>query len=302
VRVLLLPGEDQWPLEGQEVELVEGDVLDLDSLRIAANDVEMVYHLAGVISVMGDENPEVWRVNVLGTQNLLKVAREMRVRRLVYTSSIHALRRMPHGFTIDEAAGFDLENGIGAYDRSKAIASLAVLQAVEEGLDAVIVCPTGVIGPYDFRGSETGLLIQDCMKSPVQFCLEGAYDFVDVRDVADGLILACERGQSGQFYILSGEKLSLVDLVETVQQATSRRRLLIHIPLWLTRFAAVFTPLYYRLSHVRPRLTIYALDTVLSNSIISHRKAQQELGYHPRPLNTSIGDTIQWFQESGPVV
>lgn len=298
VRALLLPGEDHRPLEGLPVERVEGDILDLDSLRASMQEVQIVYHLAGMISILGDDDPRVRRVNVLGTKNVLRAAQQAGVRRLVYTSSIHAIARAPHGITIDESIPFDPHNALSAYDGSKAEASLAVLQAAREGLDAVIVCPTGVIGPYDFRGSETGLLIRDCLLSPVHWQVAGGYDFVDVRDVANGHILACEKGRSGEVYILSGEQISLVQLIETVQQAAgSRKRVLkIRIPLWLAQFAARFTPLFCRITRSRPRLTRYALDTVASNSRISHAKARRELGYRPRRLRESIFDTVIWIR------
>jgi dihydroflavonol-4-reductase len=301
VRALLLPGEDSRPLEGLDVELVEGDVLGLDSLRAAMNDVQVVYHLAGVISIKNGEDLLLQQVNIQGTKNVLQAAREAGVRRLVYTSSIHAIARAPHGTTIDESIPFDPQGAISAYDRSKAEASLAVLQAVKDGMDAVIVCPTGVIGPFDFHGSEMGRLIYDSMLSPVQWCLEGAYDFVDVRDVATGHILACEKGLPGECYLLSGEQISLIHLMDNIVQAAGPHKhlLKIKVPLWLARFTAQLTPLYYQITRSKPRLTRYALETLASNSLISHAKAGRELGYKPRSLRESIADTVQWLRENG---
>ena len=298
VRALVLPGEDRTPLDGLDLEIYHGDVLLPGSIQQAMDNVDTIYHLAGMISIMPGTNKHLYQVNVQGTQNVLEAALNNQVRRLIYTSSIHAIQRAAHGITIDETLPFDPVCAISAYDRSKAEASLAVQAAVRRGLDAVIVCPTGVIGPYDYRLSEMGKLIFDAMRSNVLLSMEGAYDFVDVRDVAEGLILAGERGRCGESYILSGERISIKRLIDTVCDITGRTARLLHIPAPLARFGAIFAPTFYRLTKMRPRLTPYALETVRSNSVISHAKAKRELGYEPRPLRQTVADTIMWFREN----
>lgn len=295
VRAMVLPGENPLPLQGLDVELVVADVLDFQSLLTAFENVDVVYHLAGIISILPGRDSMVQVVNVLGTRNVIQAALSMGVRRLVYTSSIHALRRVPHGILIDETVPFDPEHAISSYDSSKASASLEVLTAVQNGLDAVIVCPTGVIGPYDYRGSEMGQLILDCVEQKPMLYVDGAYDFVDVRDVAQGLILAGEKGRCGESYILSGERIEVMDIIRIVQEILGKRLFRMKIPMSLAQLAAGITPLYYRLSHVRPRFTPYSLATIVSNSVISHAKAYKELGYQPRPLRESLRDTVKWL-------
>jgi dihydroflavonol-4-reductase len=234
-------------------------------------------------------------VNVTGTQNVIQACRQAGVKRLVYTSSIHALERPPHGVTIDETLKFDAHNPAGEYDRTKAEASIKVLEAVAAGLDAVLVCPTGVIGPYDFRGSEMGNLILGWMKKKVQFIIEGMFDFVDVRDIARGHILAGEKGRKGETYILSGERISLDTMLQLVQHTAGIHAPNIKIPIDLAKFAAAFTPLYYRLTRTTPRFTPYSIETIQSNSHISRAKAQTELGYLPRLLSVSIPETVTWW-------
>ncbi len=296
VRALLLPGEDRTPLEGLRVQCVEGDVRQPDNLASAMQGVDLVFHLAGVISIVPGQWELLRAVNVQGTRNVLQAARAAGVRRLVYTSSIHALARPPHGLPIDEHLPFDPNNPHGLYDRSKAQASLAVEEAVRQGLDAVIACPTGVIGPYDFRLSEMGRLILDAMRYPLHFQLPGGYDFVDVRDVAHGLLLAAERGRPGERYILGGQRISMRAIVDTVRRVRGMRALQVPIPLWLARLAARLALPFYRLTRLPPRLTPYALETVLSNADIRHDKARRELGYRPRPLSRSIADSVAWFR------
>jgi dihydroflavonol-4-reductase len=299
VRGLLLPSEDPTPLKGLPAEILEGDVLDIESLRWALRGVEVMYHLAGVVSILPGQWDLLERVNIEGTRNALRACREARVRRFVYTSSIHAIAPPPPGQTIDERLPFEPARTWGDYDRSKAMASLEVRRAAAEGLDAVIVCPTGVIGPYDFRRSEMGQFLLDCASRRPKMYIEGAYDFVDVRDVARGHILACERGRRGEHYILSGGRITVPEILETVERTFQIHAPHLRIPLWLARWAAIFTPLYYRLTGAKPKLTPYSIHTVTSNCQISSLKAQRELGYRARPLSQSIQDTLRWFRDQG---
>ena len=298
VRALILPGEDASHLNGLAIEKVIGDVLDTRVLSESFQGIRWVFHLAGIISIMPGENAFLRRVNVEGTINVLKAAMNAGVDRLVYTSSIHALARIPHGSMVDENVPFDPENPYGVYDQSKAEATLHVMQAAQNGLNAVIACPTGVIGPYDFRQSMMGSVIFSAALRKLTPYVDGAYDFVDVRDVADGLIAAAEKGKRGASYILSGQRISVRYLLETVREVTGYGFARFKVPLPLAQFAAHFTPMYYRISRTNPRFTPYSLEVLQSNSVISHAKATRELGYQPRPLFESIRDAIDWFVEN----
>lgn len=297
VRALVLPGEDRSILDGVPVEWVEGDVLNPASLTPAFAGVDTVYHLAGVISILPGHNEMVRRVNVEGTRNVLAAARAAGVRRLVYTSSIHAFKRVPHGVVVDESLPFDPEHAISSYDRSKAEASLEVLQAARDGLDAVVVAPTGVIGPQDFRVSEMGALIRSWLNPKTSVLIDGRYDFVDVRDVVRGEILAAEKGRRGEVYILSGQQIHLVQMLCVVKQVLDLPVKVLTIPLRWARFFARFAVLYYRMSRERPRFTPYSIETVRSNSVISSAKAERELGYRPRSLEQSLRDTVAWWKQ-----
>jgi dihydroflavonol-4-reductase len=296
VRVLILPGECRAPLDGLDVEAVEGDVLDIDSLLAAMRGVKGVFHLAGIISIMPGADELVRRVNIEGTKNILRVAKELKVDRLVYTSSIHAIKRAQEG-VIDETLPYDPNNPYGEYDRAKAKATLEVEKAARAGLEAVIACPTGVIGPYDFRGSLMGDVIRTAAERKPTFYVDGAYDFVDVRDVVSGLIAAAEKGRRGESYILSGQKISVRYLLETIREITGKYFFKMKVQFDLAAFAALFTPMYYSVAKTSPRFTPYSLEVLRSNSNISHAKATHELGYQPRPLYESIRDAVKWFLE-----
>ncbi len=296
VRAMILPGERRESISGLEVESVEGDILDLDSVFQSMCGVRGVFHLAGIISIMPGANPFMRKVNVEGTKNILHAAMDSGIKKLIYTSSIHAIRRVEEG-VIDESVPYDMHNPYGAYDRSKAEATLEVLNAADSGLEAVVACPTGVIGPYDFRGSMMGALIHDAANAKPTLYVDGAYDFVDVRDVVEGLIAAAEGGRRGESYILSGQKISVRYLLETVREITGRNFFQMKIPFDLARFAALFMPMYYQMANAIPRFTPYSLEVLQSNSNFSHAKATHELGYLPRSLYESIMDTVKWFLE-----
>ncbi len=298
VRVLILPGEDTTSLEGLDVERVEGNVLDKDSLSRAMQDIDVVFHLASLVSITEDKVPILEAVNVGGTQNVIDVAREQHIQKLIYTSSIHALERPPHGVMISENCAFDPENPAGAYDRTKAKASILVECAAEDGMDCRIVCPTGVVGPYDYRHSEMGELILSWMQKRVNLLVKGSFDFVDVRDVAAGHILARDMGKRGETYILGGEKIELTLLHNLVQKVIGKEIPPITFPLPIAKIIAPIAELYYKITKTPPRFTRYSIETVFSNSDISSEKAKVELGYLPRNLVQSVGDTVKWWLEN----
>jgi dihydroflavonol-4-reductase len=302
VRALALPGEDCTCLAGLGVEIVRGNTLDPGSLVPAFAEVQTVFHLAGIISILPGRDALMRQVNVIGTANVARAAREARVRRLVYVSSIHALARLPRGVSIDESAPFDPHNAAGEYDRTKAEASLLVLQEVRRGLDAVIACPTGIIGPYDYRESEMGRLIRGFLKPGLHAIVRGGFDFVDVRDVAHGLVLMRDRGRCGEAYILGSSYISFADLLAEARQGLPGRQSGLVVPHLLAKAAAPLIALANRIAGRDPQFTRYSLDTVAGTTSISHAKASRELGWEPRPISETIADTVRWWREHPRIV
>ena len=301
VRALIHKDENKKALDGLKVEMVKGDVRNPDSLLQAFRGIDVVYHLAGIISILPGQNRLLHQVNIVGTQNIVKACLKTGVKRLVYTSSIHAIEESACGTVIDETMPFNPEKVPGGYGRSKARAALAVLKGVEQGLDTVIVCPTGVTGPYDHNISEIGQLIIDFANGNLKSYIDGAYDFVDVRDVARGIILAGEKGRRGESYILSGEQVTVYELLSMLQESTGLKAPSFKAPIWLARMAAKVTPIYYRLTGTNPRFTTYSIDVLCSNSTISSEKARRELGFTTRPIRESIADATLWFVENGNI-
>lgn len=293
VRAMLLPNDDTSALNGLDVEIVHGNVLDYASLINAMQGVDGMFHLAGMITIMPGPDPRVWDVNVHGAKNALHAALEMNLDRFVYTSSIHALKRVDDG-VIDESVPYDPDNPYGTYDRAKATATQYILDNLSSKMDTILACPTGVIGPYDYRKSLMGDSIRNVANNQTSIYFEGAYDFVDVRDVADGLIAAYEKGKHGESYILSGERVTMEDIYDLVQQALGEVRNKVKLPLFLAEFFSKITPLYYRLTKTTPQLTPYSVEVLQSNANISHAKATRELGYEPRSVLEAIRDALEW--------
>ncbi|MBN1160372.1 MAG: SDR family oxidoreductase [Dehalococcoidales bacterium] len=300
VRVLVLPDDDTHPLEGLNVNIVQGDITDLESLKFAFKGVDIVFHLAGIITIMPSMATVLERVNVGGLRNVIAACRACNVRRLVYTSSIHAVAEPPQGTVIDESQPFSPEHVLGDYARSKARATLLLLDEVKKGgIDAVICCPTGVIGPGDFGISNIGQLIIDFASGYLKSYVSGAYDFVDVRDVARGLILAAEKGQSGRHYILSGAQVQVPELMKELARNIGYPAPTYRIPAVIARAAGVLASVYYRLIRRKPVFTAYSIDVLRSNSLVSSARACEELGFTSRPWQESIFDHVEWFRAEG---
>lgn len=298
VRGLILPGENIRSLEGLDVELIEGNILDKAALLQAMQGVDTVYHLASLVSITNDKIDLMRLVNIKGTQNVLEAAKEAGVKKFIYTSSIHALERPAHGKIIDETLKFDSKNPAGPYDRTKAEASILAQKAAAEGLDVTIVCPTGVIGPFDFSRSEMGEMFLSWMKKKPSLSLDATFDFVDIRDVAKGHILAAEKGRKGETYLLSGVDIKIGQLRQLVQQAMGIKSVVVIFPMWFAKAIAPSAELWYKITRTKPRLTSYAIETLLSNSDISCDKAYKELGFKARPIEETVKDTVLWWKEN----
>jgi len=300
VRALVLPDDDKRPLAGLDIETVHGDVTDTVSLKSAFAGSEIVFHLAGIVTIMPGMASVLERVNVGGMRNVIVACRATGVRRLVYTSSIHAIAEPPHGTVIDESQPFDPDRVLGDYARSKARATLLLLDELHKGgLDAVICCPTGVIGPWDYGISNIGQLILDFASGHLKSYVSGAYDFVDVRDVARGLILAADKGQSGRHYIFSGAQVQVLELMKELERNIGYPAPTYRIPTVIARTAGILASVYYRLLRRKPVFTAYSIDVLRSNSLVSSARAREELGFTSRPWQESIRDHVEWFRTEG---
>lgn len=279
------------------VEQVQGSVCAPDSLGPAFAGAERVYHLAGVISIDGDANGRVHRVNVEGTRHVARACLSAGVGRLVHVSSVHAFDMDPRDEVLDETRAQVADSPRhSAYDRSKAQGEREVRAAIAAGLDAVILNPTGIMGPVDHGPSRLGLLLQDLATGKLPALLDGGFDFVDVRDVVSTVLAAGEHGRTGENYIVGNRWSSLRELAELVASVSGRRAPRVVTPIWAARVGVPFAQLAARVSKREPLFTRESLEVLASNRSISSAKARRELGHRPRPLAETVADSLAWLR------
>ena len=314
VRGLILPIDRSTALEGVDVELYVGDILNAASLEsffdfrskgFDPSDV-VVIHTAGIVSIASGFNQNIVDVNVQGTRNIVEACLQAQVGRLVYTSSVHALPELDRGETIIEIDGaaedaFSGLDVVGLYAQTKAQATRIVLDAIPQGLDAVIVHPSGIIGPGDFGKAHLTQFVLDYMNGRMTSYVRGGYDLVDVRDVAAGMVSAATKGHLGESYILSNRYIEVKDLMILLRKVSGHWRPLTLIPMFLARWTAPLAEIWYKLSKRPPLFTRYALHALDSNSLFSHDKATAELDYHPRPLEETLEDMVAWLRSQGRI-
>lgn len=297
VRAFICPGENLEPIKDLPVEKIYGDITDIESIKLAFEGVDIVYHLAGIISTKPGMKKILEKVNVVGTKNVIKACKINGIKKLVYVSSIHALKDQKKGI-INEKTEINPIKAIGDYGFSKAKATLEVFKAVKQGLNAVVVCPTGIIGPYDYKPSQMGNLILSIINGKFPVKLTGAYDFVDVRDVAEGIILAAKKGKTGQHYVLSGNRIKISDLIDKVSLLVGKNPPKITINSKLMYVYALFNIIGSFFTKKTPLVTFESIYILNSNSNISNKLAKNELNYNPRPLDITLKDTVKWFNDN----
>lgn len=302
VRALVLPNEKHAP---EKAELYFGDVRNKESIRPCFENLDgrqlVVIHCAGIVSITSKFNQSVYDVNVTGTQNVVDLCREYRVLKLVYVSSVHAIPEKEKGTTITETDEFDPNKVVGNYAKTKAKATRYVLEAAKQGLNACVVHPSGITGPHDNgRGHMTTLII-DFYNGRLISGLNGGYDFVDVRDVAAGVIAACEKGKQGECYILSNRFFEVSEILNMLHEITGKRKIRNFLPCWFAKITAPFAELYYKILKQPPLFTTYSIYTLNSNALFSHQKSTSELGYTTREMKKTLSDTVQWLKENGRI-
>ncbi|MDI7268212.1 MAG: SDR family oxidoreductase [Myxococcota bacterium] len=300
LRVRVLLRQDARAVEGLDVERFQGDVLDPSALPDAFRGAEVVYHLAARISITGDPAGEVRAVNVDGVRNVVEACLSAGVRRLVHMSSIHAFVQTPVDEPLDETRPPAEGDGFLAYDRSKSAGQREVLAAVERGLDAVVVNPTAVLGPYDFKPSAMGQVLLDLQHRRLPALVGGGFDWVDVRDVCEATIAAASVGRRGECYLLSGEWRTVREVAETAERITGVRAPRWTAPVWLARASAPAAELLARATGRRALFTRESLRVLReANRRVSHAKASREIDYRPRRLAETVEDAYRWFRDAG---
>lgn len=306
VRALVLPGDQGVRRLPANVRICEGNVLhseDLERFFTVPEDTPIiVIHAVSIVSTSWHYDRRIFAVNVQGTRNVVEQCIRARVKKLVYISSVHALPELPAGQPITECSQFNPRLITGFYGKTKAMASQIVMDAARSGkLRATLVFPSGLCGPFDYATGYVTQLLLDCAKNRLPAGIEGGYDFIDVRDVAEGVVLACEKGADGEGYILANRYVSATKMIRSVQEYTGARPVKYILPVWAAQAFLPFFHIYYKLRRKRPLFTRYSLYTLTSNSRFSSEKARRELGFTTRPFTETIVDTLNWLREEGKI-
>jgi len=305
VRGLVLPNDQSDALRDAKVMIYFGDVrkpitleafFDISDTIYKPEDV-IVIHTAGIVSISSTHEARIHEVNVEGTKNILDLCLLKKVGKLVYTSSVHAIPEQKNEKTIVETNFFDDRLVEGLYAKTKAKATMHVLEAAKKGLNATIVHPSGIIGPGDYGSGHLTQMVMDYLDGRLTASVKGAYDFVDVRDVAKGVLLASEIGKPGGCYILSGHRMEVKELFRMLHLISGRKDIKTILPMWFAKMTAPLSEVYYKILRQPPLYTRYSLYTLQSNSNFSNELAIKELGYHTRPIETTLRDTYDWLSE-----
>lgn len=281
-------------IERYAKEIVKCDIRDAGTVDAAVRGCSDVFHVAGLISMSPRDGRLLYDINVGGVRNIISACKAHGVRRLVYVSSVHALSS-DCKLVSEENIDTGLMCKKDAYGRTKLTATLEML--AEKDVDIVVVYPTGVIGPYDYRSSMSGIMFKKYMrKRRWQLYFNGQFDFIDVRDVADGIYRAWRYGKKGEGYILAGEPCSIKKMIEQITQHIGTHCRLVCVPASVVKVCAKIAPLFYRLARKTPVITTDTVGVMLSGVKISCKKASSELGYSPRPIEDTIRETVEWYK------
>jgi dihydroflavonol-4-reductase len=298
VRVLARRGSDRRNLKNLDVEVIEGDLTDVDSLRDAALGCEGMFHVAADYR-LGARNPaQLYRANVEGTRNVLSAAHRSGVQRIIYTSSVATIGIPADGTPGDEQTANSLDNMIGHYKRSKYLAEEVVREAAREGISVIIVSPSTPVGPGDVKPTPTGQLVLDAAAGRMPAYVDTGLNIVHVDDVASGHMLAYERGKAGERYILGGQDMSLREILGVIASLTGRMPPRVRLPYGVVLPIAYVAEGFARLSGRSGRITLEGVRMSRKKMFFSSAKAVRELGYQWRPPVQAFEDAIRWFRDN----
>jgi len=301
VRVLARPGSRRQALEGVAVEWAEGDLRDEASLDRALVGVDRVYHVAADYRLWSRHPQEIYDSNVTGTKNLLAAALRARVKRLVYTSTVATIAVPREGALPDETNRVSVDEMIGNYKRSKLLAEQEALRAAHEGLPVVIVNPTTPVGPGDWKPTPTGRIILDFLQGRMPAYVDTGLNFVSVEDVAEGHVLAAERGKIGERYLLGGRNMTLKELLDVLAGITGLAAPTKQIPHSVALMAAYGDALFSRMTGREPRIPVEGVRIARHKMFVNDAKARKELGYRPGTVAAALERAVRWYVENNYV-
>ena len=295
VRALCRPASRVRDLD---VECVPGDLRDPMSLARAVEGCELLFHVAADYRLWSKRPQELYHSNVDGTRNVLEAAASAGLKRIVYTSTVGCIG-MPQDALGDESTPVSLADMAGHYKRSKWLAEQIALEKARSGLPVVIVNPTAPVGDHDWKPTPTGQIILDFLRGKMPAFVDTGLNLVDVRDVAQGHLLAAERGRPGERYILGSENLTLEQILARLANITGRPKPSFKIPYAVAYAAGVASTAWASFTGRPPRVPLEAVRMAKKKMFVSHAKASRELGYLPQPVDPALERAVTWFRKNG---
>jgi dihydroflavonol-4-reductase len=299
VRVLARRGGDRRALAGVKVEIADGDILDAPSVRRAVQGVQSVFHVAADYRLWAPDPSVLYRTNVDGTRTVLEAAGEAGVGRIVHTSSVGALGIPVDGSPGTEDTPVTLADMVGDYKRSKFLAEQVAVDLARRGLPVVIVNPSAPIGPWDIKPTPTGQMVIDVMRGRMIATVDSGLNIVHVRDVAQGHLLAAERGRFGERYILGHRDLPLTELFGMLAELTGRRPPRFRVPYALAWLGAAGSEGVSRLTGRPPAVPLTAVRMARKRMYFSSARAVRELGMPQTDVRHALADAVAWFDAHG---
>ena len=300
LRILIRSTSKLENLAGLPAETVTGDLLQVDALRGAVSGCDAVMHVAADYRLWVTDPEKMHATNVVGTRELLRIAREEGVRRVVYTSSVATIGCFSDGRLADEATPVSLANMIGHYKRSKYLAEQEAVSAARDGQQVIILNPTTPIGSGDIKPTPTGRIVVDFLNRKFPAYMDTGLNLVDVNEVARTHVHALERGRSGERYILGGENLTLKQLLDKMSAITGLPSPTMRVPHSVAMAFAVWDQTVTgRLRGREPRATVEAVRMGKKKMFVSSAKAERELGFQVLPVYAALRSAIDWFRAHG---
>ncbi|MGB3746199.1 MAG: hopanoid-associated sugar epimerase [Xanthobacteraceae bacterium] len=300
VRALVRPTSSRTNLAELRVEIVEGDLRDVESLIRAMTGIRYVFHVAADYRLWARNPQDIVRTNVEGTRNLMTAALRAGVERIVHTSSVATLNARPDGKASDETFRLEAQAAVGAYKYSKIVAErLVETMTAEQNLPAIIVNPSTPIGPGDVRPTPTGRIIVQAAAGRMPAYVDTGLNLVHVDDVAAGHLAALQSGRIGERYILGGQDVLLGDMLREIARQAGRAPPRLRLPRRLIFPIAYGAEAVARFTGREPFVTTTGLRLAKDRMFFTSAKAERELGYRARSYSEAIAEAIAWFRQHG---
>lgn len=297
--VLARPSSNLSLLKGLPVEIAIGDLTDFNSIIEHMKGVDQLYHVAADYRLWARDPRDIYRSNVDGTRNILEAALKQGVSNVVYTSTVGCLGIPKDGSPGDENTHVTRNELVGHYKKSKYDAEQVALEYVEKELNVVIVNPSTPIGPGDIKPTPTGKIILDFMRGKMGGFVDTGLNLIAVEDVAEGHLLAAEKGRVGEKYILGNRNMTLCEILTTLAKITNRKPPSLQVPHWTALLAAYANTAASTVLGKEPSIPIEGVLMSMKKMYFTSEKAIRELRLPQTPVEDALARAVRWFEDNG---